>query len=243
MFAVKESEHRIHDPLSPVKMRVLGEALRLPPAARLLDLACGSGEMLCAWARDHQVTGLGVDLCEPFVEKARQRADELAVADKVRFVHADAAGFVSAEPVDVAACVGATWIGDGVPGTIELLRRSLRPGGMMLVGEPFWRRTPPDDETARRCEAADRTTWLSLGGLVDGFGELGCDVVEMMLSDQDDWDRYIAQQWLTTRRWLDANPDHELAADLRAELTRGPSDHVRYQREYLGWGIFALMDR
>src|SRR5512142_540977 len=64
------------------------------------------------------------------------------------FVHGDACGYVAAEPVDLAACVGATWIGNGVAGTAELLARSLRPGGLMLIGEPYWRRTPPNQEVA-----------------------------------------------------------------------------------------------
>jgi hypothetical protein len=30
---------------------------------------------------------------------------------------------------------------------------------------------------------------------------------------------------------------------MRAELNLGPARHARYRREYLGWGVFALMDR
>ena len=48
-----------------------------------------------------------------------------------------AAGYVSEEKVGVAACLGATWIGGGVAGTIELLARSLRTGGLILIGEPY----------------------------------------------------------------------------------------------------------
>lgn len=75
------------------------------------------------------------------------------------------------------------------------------------------------------------------------FGDLGCDVVEMVLASQDSWDRYAAAQWLNIRRWLDANPDDELAGQLRAELATSAAQHVRYRREYLGWGVFALMKR
>jgi hypothetical protein len=42
---------------------------------------------------------------------------------------------------------------------------------------------------------------------------------------------------------VNANPDDELADEMRAELATAPARHVRYQREYLGWGVFALMDR
>jgi SAM-dependent methyltransferase len=242
-FTIRESDHRIHNPLDDAKLAALGRALRPSPGWHVLDLACGSGELLCTWARDHGLTGTGVDLSATVLASARARAAELGVTDEVRFVHRDAAGYVADEPVDVAACVGAAWIGDGVPGTVELLRRSLRPGGLMLIGHPFWRRTPPDQATVAGCHATDRDDYLSLPGLLAQFGELGCDVVEMVLADRDTWDRYVAAQWLSTRRWLERNPDDELAPVLRAELTTAPVRYARYEREYLGWGVFALMDR
>ena len=65
----------------------------------------------------------------------------------------------------------------------------------------------------------------------------------MILADQDGWDRYEAAQWLTMRRWLDANPEDELAKDVRAKLTSEPAQYAAFTREYLGWGIFALLQR
>jgi hypothetical protein len=128
-FVIRESSHRIHNPLTSAKLATLGAALRLPADTRMLDLACGCGELLCTWARDH-----------------------------------------------------------GVPGTVELLRRSLRPGGLMLVGEPYWRRDPPDQATVEACHAIGSDQFRALPELVEQFGELGCDVVEMVLADQDSWD-------------------------------------------------------
>ena len=144
----------------------------------MLDLACGSGEMLCTWARDHQVTGTGVDISTVFIAAARDRAAELGVANQVSFVHGDASGYVAGELAGIVSCIGATWIGGGVPGTVELLRRSLRPGGMMLIGEPYWRREPPDLATVEGCYAAGKDDYLPLPELLERFGVLGWDVVK-----------------------------------------------------------------
>jgi len=153
------------------------------------------------------------------------------------------AGYVSDEKVGVAACVGATWIAGGVVGTIELLARSLRPGGIILIGEPYWRQLPPTEDVAKGCLANSISDFLMLPELLVSFGHLGYDVVEMVLADQDSWDRYEAAKWLTMRRWLEANPDDEFAKDVRAKLTLEPERHAAYTRDYLGWGVFALMTR
>ncbi len=143
----------------------------------------------------------------------------------------------------MAACLGATWIAGGVAGTVGLLAQSLRPGGIILIGEPYWRRLPPTEAVAKGCLAGSIADFLILPELLASFGRLGYDVVEMVLSDRDGYDRYEAAKWLTMRRWLDANPDDELANDIRARLTSEPERYATYTREYLGWGVFALMAR
>ena len=243
IFNISESAHRIHNPITPEKLATLGAALRLESGARVLDLGSGSGEMLCTWARDHGVVGTGVDKSRLFSEQAKLRAVELGVADRVRFIHGDAAGYVSDEKVSVAACVGATWIAGGVVGTIELLARSLRSGGIILIGEPYWRQLPPTEDVAKGCLAHSISDFLTLPELLASFGRLGYDVVEMVLADQDGWDRYEAAKWLTMRRWLEANPGDELAEEVRAQLASEPARYAAYTREYLGWGVFALMRR
>jgi SAM-dependent methyltransferase len=243
IFNITESAHRIHNPFTPEKLATLGAALRLETGTRVLDLGSGSGEMLCTWARDYGVSGTGIDMSQLFSEEARLRAAELGVADRVQFIHADAAGYVAGEKVDVAACVGATWIGGGVAGTIELLTQSLRTGGLILIGEPYWRQLPPTDDVAKGCLAGSVSDFLTLPALLASFGHLGYDVVEMVLAGQDGWDRYEAAKWLTMRRWLDANPDDELAKEVRAQLTSEPERYATYTREYVGWGVFALMQR
>ncbi len=243
IFNITESAHRIHNPFTPEKLATLGAALRLEAGTRVLDLGSGSGEMLCTWARDHGINGTGIDMSLLFTEQAKLRAKTLGVEDRVTFIHGDAAGYVAGEKADVAACLGATWIGGGVAGTIKLLAESLRTGGIILIGEPYWLQLPQTEDVAKGCLASSTSDFLTLPQLLASFRDLDYDVVEMVLADQDSWDRYEAAKWLTMRRWLEANPDDDFAADVRTKLTSEPERYATFTREYLGWGVFALMAR
>lgn len=237
---IAETGHRILNPITEEKLMLLGEICRLREGEQQLDLACGKGEMLTRWAEKYGTGGVGVDLSEVFLTAARVRAAELGVADRVSFTRGDAGAYEPAPAAfDVVSCIGATWIGDGLAGTIELLRPALRPGGLMLIGEPYW--TEPAPEEAFEATGTGPDDFTSLVGTLDRFEASGMELVEMVLADGDSWDRYAAEQWFAISDWLRASPDdHPDAADMREFLTQHRRSHLAYTRRYLGWGVFVL---
>lgn len=235
---IAEASHRILNPLVEDQLRLLGEIARVTPASRVLDLACGKGEMLCRWAEWFGSSGVGVDLSPVFAAAARDRAVELGVADRVSIIEGDAAAYRSdAEGFDIASCLGATWIGDGLVGTIRLLLPAILPGGLVLVGEPYWIDAPPADALAAFGFGEDE--YLSLEGTLDRLQAAGVELLEMVLANPDTWDRYEASKWRTISDWLAANaldPDHEA---MRRFLEDGRRTYLRWGRRYLGWGVFV----
>ncbi|MBN6055415.1 methyltransferase domain-containing protein [Nonomuraea sp. RK-328] len=235
---IAESRHRILDPLSHDKLNLLGEICHIGHGSRQLDLACGKGEMLSRWASRYGLHGVGVDVSSVFLEAARERAAELGVSDQVRFVEADAGTYTDeAESYDIVSCIGATWIGGGLRGTLDLMRRSLRPGGIALVGECFWQSPPPPEACAALEIPED--TFTSLAGTAERLEEAGFELVEMVLADPDSWDRYVASQWWTLSDWLRANPEDPDVSAIRDFLDKSRRGHLEYGRQYLGWGVFV----
>ncbi|MDF5755306.1 methyltransferase domain-containing protein [Spongiactinospora sp. TRM90649] len=238
---IAESGHRILNPFTDYKLDLLGEAVRLGPGTRRLDLACGKGEMLCRCAARHGITGVGVDLSEVFLAAAGRRADELGVTGEVRFEHGDGTAFARGQAgagYDVVSCVGATWIGGGLTGTIELMLPALAGGGVLLVGEPYWISEPPPEALAAL--GFGREDCGTLGETLTRFEAAGTELVEMVMADEESWDRYMSSQWWPMSGWLTVNPGDPDAAEFRETLGRARRSHLTHGRRYLGWGVFVL---
>ncbi len=239
---IAESRHHILNPLAESKLRLLGEICRMTPGMRQLDLACGKGELLASWSVAYGLHGVGVDISKVFLDAARARADELAVSDRIRFVEADAGTYEDeSDAYDIVSCLGATWIGGGLAGTLDLMRRPLRPGGLALVGECYWI-TPPPPQAYDSLQVPEGS-FGSLADTEERFDAAGFELLEMVLANQDDWDRYVASQWWTLSDWLRANPSDPDHAAVRDFLTRARRSHLEYGRQYLGWGVFVLRQK
>jgi SAM-dependent methyltransferase len=239
---IAEAGHRILNPFTEDKLRLLGDVSGVRAETRILDLACGKGEMLCRWAQWFGASGVGVDLSRVFSAAARERASELGVADRVEIVQGDAAAYEAPlAAFDLVSCLGATWIGGGIAGTLALMLPALKPGGTILVGEPYWIAPPPPDALTAMAMAPDDFT--DLAGTAQRIDATGLELVEMVLANQDSWDRYEASQWATVTDWLAANPADPDHAAVRAFRDGNRRTYLRWGRAYLGWGVFVARAR
>jgi len=177
---------------------------------------------------------VGVDIYPPLIADARARAVELGVADRVELIEGDAAKPLDLGRFSVVSCLGASWIGGDLAGTLQTMLRHAEPRAWLLVGEVY-RALPPSAELAARYEQS----FADLAGTLDVFGSAGVDLVEMVLTNDDDWDRYAASQWLNVANWLDNNPDHPDAATVRAERDDSRRRYLTDERGTLGWGVFV----
>ena len=126
-------------------------------------------------------------------------------------------------------------VGGGLAGTLQIMRRHADAQAWLLVGEVYWER-PPSTELAARYgqEFAD------LAGTLVVFEDGDLDLVEMVLTNKDEWDRYEASQWLNVAHWLDANADHPDAAAIRVERDESRRRYLTDERGTVGWGVFVL---
>jgi SAM-dependent methyltransferase len=241
---IAEANHRILNPFSEEKLMLLGRLCQLQAGQQQLDLCSGKGEMLCRWAAEWGINGLGVDKSKVFLAAAHQRAKELGVEQQVQFVEGDAATYpFPANSFDIVSCIGATWIGKGFSGTLRLLRPGLRnQHSLLLVGEPYWI-DPPPEAAYQAIAGGDRALFSDLPGIEERIAAEELELIEMVLADGDSWDRYVAAQWRTMADWLQANAHNPEAEELGRIHEQSRREYLLYFRRYLGWGIFVARPR
>ena len=192
-YHVVESKHELQNPTSPEKIRRLGQSMALTPSSRVLDVGAGRGGPAVILAQAFGCRITCVERAQEFIEVARARVEELRLRDLIEIVEADGRQY-SAEPgtYDAAMCLGASFIWDGLGGTLRALTPVVKPNGFVAVGEPYWR-TWPLPEGYERDEGENFVTLLQTIGR---FEAAGLTVVGLIDASLDDWDRYQSLHWL-----------------------------------------------
>ena len=113
--------------------------LSLPAeTTRVLDLGCGKGAVALTLAQEFGFQALGVDFFEPFIQEARQRAEEMGVSSRCRFMCADMRDALGeARDFDVVIYASVGRVLGRLDECIAKLRLCVRPGGYILIDDVF----------------------------------------------------------------------------------------------------------
>lgn len=234
-YVVAESAHELQNPISEEKLMLLGRRLGLTSESRVLDIASGRGGPALVLARELGCTVHGIEISPDFHAVALERIAQAGLTDRVTFECGDAAAVEHApESYDAALCLGASFVYGSLADTVDALAPAVRPGGHVVVGEPYWRRLPlPEDYEDRN------DPWTTLEGTVTIFETSGLPVVSVIASSEDDWDRYETLHWQAVEKWLAENAGDPDAAEIRSRHERYKRAYLGHGREVLGWAIFV----
>ncbi len=228
------------NPMNSAAFDELIDLLDLPPGARVLDIACGKAEPLLRIASRYQISGVGVDISADFVAAARKAAQErLPEGSPLEFLEMDGAAFSApAGSFDLAICLGASWVFKGHRGTLRRLAELVKPGGQVLVGEPYWMQEPTPEYQAASGEV--REAYGTHAENAAAGAEEGLTLLYTVVSSQSDWDRYEGRRWLAAERFARAHPDDPDLPALLDRARRGRDAYLRWGRDCLGWAIYLF---
>jgi demethylmenaquinone methyltransferase/2-methoxy-6-polyprenyl-1,4-benzoquinol methylase len=134
------------------------------PGARVLDLCCGTGDLLIALERAAGAPALGADFCHPMLEAARRKVASLALRSAVMEADALALPVADASLDVITTAFGFRNLANYDRGLREM-RRALKPGGVLAILEFS---TPPNRALAALYGFYSRRILPAIGGALSG---------------------------------------------------------------------------
>ncbi len=242
-YEITHGRHDVMNPSSPERLDEMGRMLRLQPGQRMVDVGCGHGELLLRWHRNHGISGIGIDASPYHAKRATERVEKAGATDAIQILHQKGEAFESDETFDIAACLGASWIYGGHGGTLDALRRTCKPGGLIVVGEPYWIEEPP--QAYLDAEDLTRDQFTDLVGCYDAATKRGLELVWMTRSSSRDWDRYEMLQCAALDEYAATHPDDPDLDDpdldeIRRTRHKYNESYFRWGHACLGWALWAF---
>lgn len=232
-WSIVESTHDISNPCTPQKLDHLIDVMQFRTGQHVLDIGSGRGWMATRVAERTGAHLTCVEINPWFNATARLRAQRAGVSDHITIVESDGRA-VTYEPAqyDAGICLGASFAVGGLPALLDVFRRTVKPGGLIAVGDIF-RLTPTLPP-----ELAELEPLPDLAGLVDQIAGVHAPI-EMLVAQPDEWDRYETRKWQAGNAWIAANPtDLEFDA-FQERFTAMRNDYLRYERPHIGWAIIV----
>ena len=235
--------HRHHSLMNPLDETRLEEAFELMPIrseAQVLDIGCGKGEVLIRIAEKNVIKGVGVDKSPYCIREAeKEKAARVPQAD-LRFVEMDGALYKpeTKESEDLTMCIGASWIYGGYKKPLQALSLMTKMSGHVMVGEPFWRKAPP--QTYLRREKISKKLFSTHQGNIAIGESIGLDPTYTIVSTESDWDKYEGLHWYAAREYANSHPEDPEVKDLLARNARARETYLKYERDILGWAVYLF---
>jgi SAM-dependent methyltransferase len=239
-YDITHREHVVCNPTNGDKLARLVGLLRLPAAARVVDIACGKGEFLIRLAEAYGISGIGVDISPFCIADAQKRLQVRAPGAEVDFRQMNGSDFRPEPPrsMTLAACIGASWVFGGHAGTLDALTGMVAPGGWVIVGEPFWLQQPADAYLA--ASGIGRNDFGTHAGNAEAGAQRGLELVHTCVSSQDDWDTYEGLQWYAAAEYARCHPDDPDLPELQERVAKDQAVYLRWGRDTMGWAIYAF---
>lgn len=231
-----------NSPLSAAKADQLISIVDLPPGGRILDVGCGSGAFLIRVVEAKEALGIGIDRNTESINAARTAA-AIRCPESLQFQAVDFQTMALPDAsFDLAMCIGSTHaFGTGeaaYPNAILGLTRLVRPGGLILVGDGYWKQPPSADYIALIGDPvgiyrthAENIWFAEQSGLIPWYATT---------SNDDEWDHF---EWSHRIRIEIEGAQHPEDPESKANIQRSRAwrdGYLRWGRSTMGFGFYLF---
>jgi hypothetical protein len=142
------------------------------------------------------------------------------------------------ELFDLSMCLGASWVFENHHGTLQALTQMTKPGGLVVVGEPFWLKDPEEDYL--EATQMTRESFRSHNENVLVGEKMGLTCLYTLVSNQDDWDHYETLQWLSVNEHIQTYGDDPDNKEILEGMEKAKEIYLRWGRDTINWAIYIF---
>ncbi len=232
-----------NSPLGAEKEQTLISILNLPNNANVLEIGCGNGKLLLKIIDKYQAQGIGFDLNTNLIELANSQAKNLSNESQARFLTQDInTTELENNHYDLVICNGSSHaLGSGQDAYENTLRKAhelLKPGGLLLIGEGYWKQPPSDEYLAFIGEPVG--VYHDFRGNVVQAREHGFELLYATSSNQDEWDNFEWSHKLKNRKLLQKSPNDEQLLARKQHIDRWLDGYLKWGRDTMGYGFYVF---
>jgi SAM-dependent methyltransferase len=226
---------RLCSPVDETRLVALLGQLPLPSAPYVVDLGCGKGEALRLAVEMFGGTGTGIDLSAGMLAEV----DEGGAS--IELIQADAAAWRPRRSPDLAICMGSTHIFGGTAGASSALAGLVGPGGVVLLGDGYWRSVPAAQHLQEFGMEANELT--DLRSMVESVEQQGLVPVAVQPSSESEWDDYEWSLIRSVELWAVENPDDPDVEAFTSQSRMMRQTFLEWRRAAMGFAIVAAVRR
>lgn len=195
--------------------------------------------MLMRLIERYDCSAVGVDTNAAFLAEARARSFDRGVTDRLELIEKPAREFDRPRSsFDAAMCVGAIHAWGGLPRALEAMRGFAKPGGLVLIGEGYWRCKP--------ASAYLEAIGAKLGEFSDHAGNVaagiaaGLTYLYSLPSEPGDFDHYEGLYNRAVESYCLENPADPDVEAMRARIRSWRDAYLRWGRDTLGFALYVF---
>ncbi len=242
--------HCSHVFASPVSVATLDRVLAIAGpehGALAFDLGCGTANMAIHLAEHCGLRVKAVDRSPLMIAEAESRLAGRGAAltrsgGAVELICDSSVDFLKREgQADLVVAIGAVALTEGSPDAASVMRAlaaHVKPGGCLLWGETYWRRTPSD------------MLRLLLGPTVDVYAPhaeyvhagVAADLLPLyaVTSSEQEWDEYTWRYTTALENHLRDRPGEPDAAEIRNRAQGWRALYLAEGRDTMGFGLYLF---
>jgi cyclopropane fatty-acyl-phospholipid synthase-like methyltransferase len=233
-----------NNPISQQKADRIINILMMNSTSKVIDIGCGEGEFLKQIHEKSKADCLGVDIDSTCIELANQKIDQLDSGKKLRFLLSDIKSMqIDRNSYDLAVCIGSSHaFGEGksaYPNTLKQLSDLLKPNGLVLLGEGYWKQKPDQEYLDFIGEPSG--IYNNHEQNIEQANSMGLIPLYTTVSNQDEWDHFEWSFLMNAELKAIAEPENKEAQAKVKNIRKWNQYYRKFGRYTMGFGFYLFL--